>query len=124
MKRLIVQFCLIGLVAAWMLAGCFNPKKYDDIKPDGLISFTTKDETVAADGSITAIISVAISHDAAAGKRSVIFKTSSGSFKGGTADSIKVDAGSDFTCSAKLVSLKAGAATVSAKITNIQAVAQ
>jgi hypothetical protein len=120
MSRRIFSIAGIALMA-FQASGCFNPKDYDNIKPAGIIEFTTNNTMVPADGASSYTVQVKISSDAAKGKRTVVFKTTLGSFKGGTADSIKVDADTNFVCTAKLTSVKIGVATISAKILNVQA---
>jgi len=120
MRKLVrVGLAAIGAFCLW---GCFNPDKYNDIKPKGIIAFTTGDgTTVPADGSSSFSVTVQISKDAVAAKRNVVFKTTLGSFKGGTADSIVVAVDTNFNATAKLVSLNMGPAVVSAKILGVTA---
>ncbi|MCR8560409.1 hypothetical protein KXD93_22335 [Mucilaginibacter sp. BJC16-A38] len=109
------------LAAALFYSACFNPKKYDDITPMGLIAISSSDSTTAADGSGSYVVNAEVlDKKADAGKRTIVFKTTMGTFKGGS-DSIAVVADANFQCSAKLTSVKAGKATVTAKIQNITA---
>ncbi|MFD2936145.1 hypothetical protein [Spirosoma flavum] len=115
---------LAGIALGSLLAfGCFNPDDYDT-PPSSTdkISFISADVyDKVADGVDAAEVKVRISDKASPGRRTVIFKTSSGFFVGGKGDSIAVPAMEDFTAAAQLKSLIATTAEVTAKILTVEA---
>jgi hypothetical protein len=119
MKKVIYPIAIGVLIA--LSAGCFNPKAYDDVKPDGKINLLGSDGMSVADGSSSFEVKAKISSEASAGRRTVTFQTNLGSFKGGKGDSIDVEA-IDFVSAAKLTSVKEGTAKVTVKIKGVQAI--
>lgn len=117
-----VKHSYIFILSAFLLSACFNPKKYDEVKPQGIIQITSRDSTLNADGVSAYEVNAKIVDSKADKARSfVVFKTTLGSFIGGT-DSIKVSSGDNNSFSAKLVSSKSGVATVSAIVQKIIAI--
>jgi len=110
-------------IGSLLAFGCFNPDDYDT--PPFLgdkISFISADvKGVPADGVNMGEVKVRISDKASPGRRTVIFKTSSGFFVGGKGDSIAVPAMEDFTASAQLANVNATTAEVTAKILTVEA---
>lgn len=112
----------VALLCSVSFLGCFNPDDYD--KPpysSELIYFLSSTTTdVLADGVSSADIVIGISEKASPGKRTVVFKASSGSFVGGKGDSIAVTAIENFTVSAKLTNSNVTTAIVTATIQGIE----
>ncbi|UOE47880.1 hypothetical protein MTO98_26065 [Mucilaginibacter sp. SMC90] len=116
------NFHIVVLAACFFFSACFNPKKYDEVKPQGIIEVTSGDSTVVADGATAYVVSAKVTDTRADKKKmEVIFKTSLGTFAGGT-DSIKVTADDHAVSSAKLFSLKAGVAIITATVQKITAI--
>jgi len=108
-------------ICVLLFLGCFNPEDYDTpLASADKISFISENITnVPADGINTGLVKVRISDKASPGRRTVVFKTSSGFFIGGKGDSIAVTAAESFSASAQLANLNATTAIVTAKIINV-----
>lgn len=104
----------------FFLGGCFNPEDYESPDPGKIVWFVSGDTTVAADASSSAKIVAQISPDAAPERRKVVFKTSSGSFKNGSGDSVVVEANKDFQATAYLTSIKTLTSEVSIKARSVK----
>ena len=115
-KSSVIFFCIGSLCTS-----CFNPDDYVTPKDDIIKLVKGEESEKLANGVDAALITAQISDKAAPGRRKVIFKTSLGFFLGGKGDSIVVEADESFKASAKVVSLKAGTANVTAKIMEIKA---
>lgn len=116
----IVKFAGV-CICVLLLLGCFNPEDYDTPSASAdKISFISENIiNVPADGVNTGLVKVRISDKASPGRRTVVFKTSSGFFIGGKGDSIAVTATENFTAFAQLANLNATTAIVTAKIMNV-----
>lgn len=108
-------FSLCGISSA-----CYRADKYDNPDPT-LITLDNISSTGIADGNTSTKIKAQISPDAVKAKRTIAFKTTLGSFKGGKGDSVLLEAGDDFASTAELVSTSVGNAIVSAKAYGITA---
>jgi hypothetical protein len=101
----------------WLCTACFNPKNYEPRGVDQVINITAyTTSAVKADGVATGKIEATISNNASLDRRTVVFKTSSGTFVNGQGDSISVVANEDFVARADLTSLSASESLVTAKI--------
>lgn len=115
---------LVGLfISSLFLFGCFNPEDYDTpaASADKISFISTDVANVPADGVNTGLVKVRISDEASPGRRTVIFKASSGFFVGGKGDSIAVTATENFTAAAELANVNATTAVVTAKILGVEA---
>ena len=106
---------------AGCLAACFNPKKYNDIQPTGLIAVTSGDSTVAADGANGYVIHATIlDKDPDPAKKIIVFKTTFGTFANGKDTTwMLIDASRQ--AGANLNSVNKGTATVTASAQGIVA---
>ncbi len=98
---------------------CFKDSAYNDVNPDDIITVSAAAGEVLADGVASGEVSAKINSNAAQDRRQVTFKTSIGSFKGGSGDSIVVNGDAGLVAKAELVSTIAGDAKVSATIRGI-----
>lgn len=121
MKKSVLKWCI--LLLAISIYGCFDPEDYEQVVASDKNIWFISDNIpgVFADGVSSGTISVAITEKASVGRRTVVFKASSGAFKGGSGDSVVVEVSRDFKASAQLTSLRAGTVTVTAEILGLRA---
>ncbi|MCB2380059.1 hypothetical protein LGH70_20865 [Hymenobacter sp. BT635] len=119
--KTVVRYSLV-VVLSLLSTGCYQPDKYDNPSPDLVqLEHTGTPLTGLADGTTPTEIRARISSDAARSKRTVVFRTTLGSFVGGKGDSLRTEAAADFVATAKLISPSEGSATVSAKTYGVEA---
>ncbi|WP_223653140.1 hypothetical protein [Hymenobacter psoromatis] len=111
---------LLGLLLCMVITTCYRADKYNNPDPS-LLTLDNITVSGAADGSTPTEIKAHISSDATRAKRTVVFKTTLGSFKEGKGDSVLREASDNFTATAELTSTTVGTAIVSAKAYGITA---
>lgn len=118
--RLKLAVMLTGFAAF----GCFNPKDYDTppVSSDSIWWVSGNAKDVLANGATAAKVVAQISDKAAPGRRTVVFRTTSGAFVGGKGDSIAVEVDQNFRASAELTNTSPGEAAVYAKIRGVSTV--
>lgn len=107
------------LCVIWI--ACYKDSAFNNINPDDVIKVTADTTAVLADGVHSAVITATISTDAAPDRRKVVLRTNKGAFKGGSGDSIVLDANPGFIVTAELVSTITGAAEVTAEARQVKA---
>jgi hypothetical protein len=111
------RILFIGVFCMVAATSCFKEGAYNKPDVNSLIQLSADTLTeIAADGVSHTLLTARISKDASPDRKKVIFRTSLGSFESGTADSVVVTAGQDFTATAFLTSVKVGKALVTASI--------
>lgn len=109
------------LLAALIIVGCFKEDDYERNDANGFVNLIIDEQVpLPADGVASGRVEILLDSQAGKSRRTVKLKTDLGSFSGGSGDSISVTVDHNFKGHVKLISTKAGVATVTAFVENLK----